>query len=128
MSAMRMPWVIRPTVALGLGLVAAGLALAVASADAEFGVHSAPLDATDPATQNAEVMPRASHAMILDIAKAAQLRNPVDIPGGAIERRQHAIHAHGIKHVADHPWRLCRSKGARPNTLPGSKVDRRQHA
>ncbi len=71
MSAMRMPWVIRPTVALGLGLVAAGLALAVASADAEFGVHSAPLDATDPATQNAEVMPRASHAMILDIAEAS---------------------------------------------------------
>ncbi|MGD9584621.1 MAG: WD40/YVTN/BNR-like repeat-containing protein [Lysobacterales bacterium] len=73
-SAKRIPSAMRSTLAVGLvlGLTAAGIGtVSLAANEAGFGVLSAPLDETDPVIQTAEVMPRASHALILDMAEAS---------------------------------------------------------
>lgn len=69
-SAMAFQWVARSVLMVSLG-VAAGGSLAADQAETGFGALSTRLDANDPATQNAEIMPRASHAVILDIAESS---------------------------------------------------------
>ncbi len=70
-STMRIQWAMRSTLSMWLGLVAATGLVSAAATEAGYGVLSAPLDEHDPVIQTAEVMPRASHALILDIAEAS---------------------------------------------------------
>lgn len=61
----------RSTLRTSLGLVMTLMTAAASAEQDAFAVHSAPLDQNDPTIQTAEVMPRADHAMILDIAEAS---------------------------------------------------------